>query len=127
VTRQAARGDSGLTGAYGVQVELGRRTMELLRRQEARREPSSTPSRNEEVHRRKLNDGLDQLRQELGAATLQRKLQQLEELMAEVRMQDRKRLKQVCAWSSRTPPCAAALAPYLAQPIGRFNCTPRMH
>lgn len=65
--------------------------MELLRRLEGRRATSSTPSRDEEVHRRKLNDGLDQLRQELGAATLQRKLQQLEELMAAVRMQDRKR------------------------------------
>jgi hypothetical protein len=65
--------------------------MELLKRLEERREPSSAPSRTEEVQRRQLNDGIDELRQELGAAALQRKLQQLEELMAAVRMQDRKR------------------------------------
>ena len=37
---------------------------------------------------------MDHLRQSLGATQLQRRLQLLEELMAQVRMQDRKALKQ---------------------------------
>ena len=92
------------------QAELGQRTIEVLRRLEAAIEPSSAPSRREEEERRGLNDGLDQLRQDLGSAAqpslLQRKLQQLEELMAEVRMQDRKRLKQRSVASPACDPAA---------------------
>ena len=89
------------------QVELGRRTIEILRRLETKREPTSAPSRREEAERRGLNDGLDQLRQEVAqGGTLQRRLQQLEELMAEVRMQDRKRLKQRSVASPACDPLA---------------------
>ena len=41
-----------------------------------------------------LGERMDHLRQSLGATQLQRRLQLLEELMAQVRMQDRKALKQ---------------------------------
>jgi len=88
------------------QVELGRRTIEILRRLEAKREPISAPSRREEEEQRGLNDGLDQLRQHLGSSALQRRLQHLEELMAKVRMLDRKRLKQRSVASPACDPLA---------------------
>ena len=76
------------------QVDLGRRTIELLGRLQQQQRPYTAQSRWEEEERRGLNDGLDQLRQELQSAALQRQLQRLEEIMAEVRMQDCRRLKQ---------------------------------
>lgn len=70
------------------QVELGRRALEVMRRLEMQRQPSAQGSRDMQV----LGERLDQVSQM--STTLQRRMERLEELMGELRMQDRKRLKQ---------------------------------
>lgn len=70
------------------QVELGRRALEVMRRLEMQKQPSAQGSRDMQV----LGERLDQVSQM--STTLQRRMERLEELMGELRMQDRKRLKQ---------------------------------